>query len=69
LHGRSRPEHYHEAGRDYRGVGACAPDEKRFFAKRINATTTELDTSHVPMLSKPKEVLAVIMKAAAKASH
>ena len=48
---------------------AIAPDEERFFAKRMKATTTELDTSHVPMLSKPKDVAAVIMDAAEKASH
>jgi hypothetical protein len=30
----------------------------------MKATTKELDTSHVPMLSKPKEVAAVIMEAA-----
>ena len=48
---------------------AIAPDEERFFAKRMKATTTELDTSHVPMLSKPKDVAAVIMDAAAKAPH
>jgi pimeloyl-ACP methyl ester carboxylesterase len=48
---------------------AIAPDEERFFAKRMRATTTELDTSHVPMLSKPKDVAAVIVDAAAKAPH
>ena len=37
--------------------------------KRMKAKTTELDTSHVPMLSKPKDVAAVIMDAAAKAPH
>lgn len=49
--------------------GAIAPGEERFFAKRMKATTTELPTSHVAMLSKPKEVAAVIMDAAAKAQH
>ena len=49
--------------------GAIAPDEERFFAKRAKATTTELSASHVPMLSKPTEVAAVIMDAAAKARH
>lgn len=44
-----------------------APDEERFFAKRMNATTTELNTSHLPMLSRPKDVAVVIMDAAAKA--
>ena len=49
--------------------GAIAPDAERFFAKRMKATTTELDTSHVAMLSKPNDVAAVIMDAAAKAPH
>jgi len=49
--------------------GAIAPDEERFFAKRMKATTTELNSSHVPMLSQPKAVAAVIMEAAAKAPH
>ena len=47
--------------------GAIAPDEERFFAKRMKATTTELSASHVPMLSQPKAVAAVIMDAAANA--
>jgi pimeloyl-ACP methyl ester carboxylesterase len=49
--------------------GAIAPDAERFFAKRMKATTTELDTSHVAMLAKPNDVAAVIMDAAAKAPH
>jgi len=48
---------------------AIAPDEERFFAKRMKATTKELDTSHVPMLSKAEGGGAVIMEAAAKAAH
>jgi len=47
--------------------GAIPPDEERFFAKRMKATTTELPTSHVAMLSKPAAVADVIMDAAAKA--
>jgi hypothetical protein len=35
----------------------------------MKATTTELNTSHVPMLSKPNDVAAVIMDAAVKAPH
>ena len=46
---------------------AIAPDEERFFAKRMKATTTELSASHLPMLSQPKAVATVIMDAAAKA--
>jgi pimeloyl-ACP methyl ester carboxylesterase len=46
---------------------AIAPDEERFFAKRMHATTTELASSHVPMLSQPEAVAKVIMDAAEKA--
>ncbi len=49
--------------------GAIAPDEERFFAKRMKAITTELKASHVSMLSKPNAVAAVIMDAVAKAPH
>jgi hypothetical protein len=40
------------------------PDLERAFAKRMGATTFELDSSHVPMLSQPSAVLDVIRKAA-----
>ena len=40
------------------------PDLERFFAKRMKATTHELESSHVPMLSKPNLVLDVIRAAA-----
>jgi pimeloyl-ACP methyl ester carboxylesterase len=40
------------------------PDLERFFAKRMGATTYELDSSHVPMLSQPERVLEVIRTAA-----
>ncbi len=46
---------------------AIAPDEERFFAKRMKATTTELKASHVSLVSRPREVAAVIMDAASKA--
>ena len=42
------------------------PDLERAMAKRMGATTYELDSSHVPMLSQPDRVLEVI-RAAAKA--
>ena len=60
---KSKPSWYIVAKQDR----AIAPDEERFFANRMNATTTELDTSHVPMISKPKDVSAVIIDAASKA--
>jgi len=40
------------------------PDMERFVAKRMGATTTEVASSHVPMLSRPKEVIDVIRTAA-----
>src|ERR1700752_4119712 len=42
------------------------PELERFFAKRMGATTTEVASSHVPMLSHPDLVIDVI-RAAAKA--
>jgi pimeloyl-ACP methyl ester carboxylesterase len=39
------------------------PDLERFVAKRMGATTTELASSHVAMLSNPSLVLDVIRKA------
>lgn len=41
------------------------PELERFVAKRMNATTTEVESSHVPMLSKPSVVIDVIKAAAA----
>ena len=40
------------------------PDMERFVAKRMGATTYELDSSHVPMLSQPERVLDIIRTAA-----
>ena len=40
--------------------GQLGPVLERFFAKRMNAKTTEIESSHVVMLSHPKEVLDVI---------
>jgi len=39
------------------------PDLERAMAKRMGATTYELDSSHVPMLSQPERVLEVIRAA------
>jgi len=40
------------------------PDLERAMAKRMGATTYELDSSHVPMLSQPERVIEVIRTAA-----
>ena len=41
------------------------PDLERYLAKRMNATTYEVESSHVVMLSQPEFVLDVIRDAAA----
>ena len=59
---RSKPSWYIVATEDR----TVHPDLQRFAAKRMGATTVELKSSHVPMLSQPRAVLDVI-RAAAKA--
>jgi pimeloyl-ACP methyl ester carboxylesterase len=43
---------------------AISPDLERFYARRMGATTTEIKSSHVPFVSRPKEVARVIQQAA-----
>lgn len=44
--------------------GMINPDLQRFKAKLINATTLELKSSHVPMVSQPHKVAVFIISAA-----
>jgi pimeloyl-ACP methyl ester carboxylesterase len=60
---RSKPSWYIVAKKDR----TVHPELQRAAAKRMGATTTEVDSSHVPMLSHPGLVLDVI-RAAAKAA-
>jgi len=57
---RSKPSWYIVANNDR----TVHPDLERFVANRMGATTHELDSSHVPMLSQPDAVLDVIRTAA-----
>src|SRR4029077_12356775 len=57
---RSKPSWYIVAKNDR----SVPPEMERFVAKRMGATTYEVDGSHVPMLSKPDVVLDVIRTAA-----
>src|SRR6266849_10233767 len=57
---RSKPSWYVVAKNDR----TVHPELQRFVAKRMGATTYEVDSSHVPMLSKPNLVLDVIRTAA-----
>jgi pimeloyl-ACP methyl ester carboxylesterase len=45
------------------------PELERFVAKRMNAKITELESSHVPMLSQPQRVYEVIRDAAESISQ
>ena len=58
---RTKPSWYIVANNDH----AVHPDLERFAAKRMGATTYDIDSSHVPMLSHPDFVLDVIRAAAA----
>src|SRR5271155_3619910 len=58
---RSKPSWYIVATEDR----TVHPELERFVAKRMGAITTELKTSHVPMLSQPHAVLDVIRSASA----
>jgi pimeloyl-ACP methyl ester carboxylesterase len=57
---RSKPSWYVVANNDR----TVHPELERFVAERMGATTYELDSSHVPMLSHPDLVLDVIRTAA-----
>src|ERR1700752_2912488 len=57
---RSKPCWYIVATKDR----TIQPELERFVAKRMGATTFETDSSHVPILSQPELVLAVIRQAA-----
>lgn len=43
---------------------ALSPDMERFLAQRMNATTVEIKSSHVPFISHPQEVVKLIKEAA-----
>jgi pimeloyl-ACP methyl ester carboxylesterase len=47
------------------GDQAIPPDAQRQFSARMGATTTEVPTNHVAMVSHPEEVVAMIETAAA----
>jgi pimeloyl-ACP methyl ester carboxylesterase len=57
---RAKPSWYIVAKNDH----TVHPELERFVAKRMGATTSEANSSHVPMLSQPNFVLDVIRTAA-----
>jgi pimeloyl-ACP methyl ester carboxylesterase len=62
---RSKPSWYIVANNDR----TVHPELQRAVAKRMGASTHEVDSSHVPMISKPEFVLDVIRKAAMTLQH
>jgi pimeloyl-ACP methyl ester carboxylesterase len=58
---KSKPSWYILASQDH----TVHPDLQRWVSKRMGATVVEVESSHVPMLSKPDVVIEVIRKAAA----
>jgi len=61
---RSKPSWYTVAKNDR----TVQPELQRFVAKRMGATTYEVESSHIPMLSNPALVIDVIRAAARAAS-
>lgn len=57
---KSKPSWYAVSTRDR----TTSPELERFLAKRMNATTVELDSSHVSLLSHPREIADLILAAA-----
>jgi pimeloyl-ACP methyl ester carboxylesterase len=57
------PSWYMVAQQDH----ALNPDLERFYAKRMNARTREIRSSHLPFISHPREVAKLITDAAAGA--
>lgn len=58
---RTKPSAYVVCAQDH----TVNPELQRFVAERMNATTYEIESSHVPMLSHPYAVLEVIRDLAA----
>ena len=59
---KTKPTWYIVAAKD----GVINPDLERFKSKLIKATTIELNSGHVPMISQPDKVTAFIISAAEK---
>jgi pimeloyl-ACP methyl ester carboxylesterase len=57
---RSKPSWYAVSKQDQ----TINPDLERFLAKRMNATTIELDAGHLSLVSHPKEIANLILAAA-----
>ncbi len=54
---------FYEVSKDDQTI---SPDLERFLAKRMNATTIELDSGHLALVSHPKEIADLILQAAGR---
>lgn len=59
---RSKPSFYAVSTQDR----TINPDLQRFMAKRVGATTIEVDSSHLSLISHPEEITRLILKAAGR---
>jgi len=59
---RSKPSWYAVSKQDQ----TINPDLERFLAKRMNATTVELEAGHLSLVSHPKEIADLILAAAGR---
>jgi pimeloyl-ACP methyl ester carboxylesterase len=57
---KTKPSWYVVAQKDQ----TITPEQERFMSKRMGATTIEVDSSHVPMISHPDVVVGLIKQAA-----
>lgn len=61
----TKPSWYIVASNDH----MIDPGQQRAMAAKIKATTSEFPTSHVPMVSRPKEVVEVIAAAVERVAN
>jgi pimeloyl-ACP methyl ester carboxylesterase len=62
---RSKPSWYAISRQDR----TISPDLQRFLAKRMDATTVEIDSGHLSLVTHPHEVSQLILSAAGAASN
>jgi pimeloyl-ACP methyl ester carboxylesterase len=62
---RSKPSWYAISRQDR----TTSPELQRFLAKRMNATTVEIDSGHLSLITHPHEVTQLILSATRTASH
>src|SRR4051794_36375721 len=62
---RSKPSWYAGSQQDR----TTSPELERFLARRMRATTTELDSGHLSLITNPRQITGLILSAARDARH